>query len=142
MDEGEEAGGKLIIAHGDTAELLELEEEGLHKVAFLVQPPIDRPWVGDIRRWRDTVICAMVGDELAKLALGVGSVGEDGRPLEVDLADQFFGNSDVSSITSGQHDRYGVAQSVYSSMNLRASAASTDANALIDLSFVYTNLPI
>ena len=48
MDEGEEAGGELVKAHGDTAELLELEKEGLHKVAFLVQPPIDRPWVGDI----------------------------------------------------------------------------------------------
>lgn len=142
MDEGEEAGGELVKAHGDTAELLELEEEGLHKVAFLVEPPIDRPWVGDIRRWRDTVICAMVGDELAKLALGVGSVGEDGRPLEVDLADQFLGNGDVSGVASGQHDRYGVAQSVYSSVNLRASAASTDANALIELGFVYANLPV
>ena len=142
MDEGEEAGGELVKAHGNTAELLELEEESLHKVAFLVQPPIDRPWVGDIRRWRDTVICAMVGDELAKLALGVGSVGEDGRPLEVDLADQFLGNGDVSGVASGQHDRYGVAQSVYSSVNLRASAASTDANALIELGFVFTNLPV
>ena len=142
MDEGEEAGGELVKAHGDTAELLKLEEEGLHKVAFLVQPPIDRPWVGDIRRWRDTVICAMVGDELAKLALGVGSVGEDGRPLEVDLADQFLGNGDVSGVASGQHDRYGVAQSIYSSVNLRASAASTDANALIELGFVFINLPV
>ena len=79
----------------------------------------------------------MVGDELAKLALGVGSVGEDGRPLEVNLADQFLGNGDVSGIASGQHDRYGVAQSVYSGVNLRASAASTDANALIGLGFVY-----
>ena len=111
-------------------------------MAFLVQPPIDRPGVGDIRRWRDTVIRAVGRDILAKLALGVGSVGEDGRPLEVDLADQFFSNSDVSSVASGQHDRYGVAQSVYSSVNLRASATSTDANALIDLGFVYTNLPI
>ena len=142
MDEGEEAGGELVIAHGDTAELLELEEEGLHKMAFLVQPPIDRPWVGDIRRWRDTVIRAVVGDILAKLALGVGSVGEDGRPLEVDLADQFLGNGDVGGITSGQHDRYGVAQSVYSGVNLCASAASTDANALIDLGFVHTNFPV
>ena len=87
-------------------------------------------------------IRAVGRDILAKLALGVGSVGEDGRPLEVDLADQFFSNSDVSSVASGQHDRYGVAQSVYSSVNLRASATSTDANALIDLGFVYTNLPI
>ena len=142
MDEGEEARCELVIAHGDASELPELEEEGLHKMAFLVQPPIDRPWIGDIRRWRDTVIRTVVGDILAKFALGVGSVGENGRPLEVNLADQFFSNSDVSSITSGQHDRYGIAQSVYSSVNLRASAASTDANALIELGFVYTNLPI
>ena len=142
MDEGEEARCELVIAHGDAAELLELEEEGFHKMAFLVQPPIDRPWIGDIRRWRDTVIRTVVGDILAKFALGVGSVGENGRPLEVNLADQFFSNSDVSSITSGQHDRYGIAQSVYSSVNLRASAASTDANALIELGFVYTNFPI
>ena len=142
MDKRQEAGSEFVEAGGDPTELLELEEEGLHKVAFLVQPPIDRPGVGDIRRWRDTVIRIVVGDELAKLALGVGSVGENGRPLEVNLADQFFSNSDVSSITSGQHDRYGIAQSVYSSVNLRASAASTDANALIELGFVYTNLPI
>ena len=142
MDEGEEARSKLVKAHGDTAELLELEEEGLHKVAFLVQPPIDRPGVGDIRRWRDTVIRTVVGDELAKLALGVGSVGEDGRPLEVNLANQFLGNGDVSGIASGQHDRYGVAQSLYRGVNLCASATSTDANALIDLGFVYTNLSV
>jgi len=135
MDEGEEAGGELVKAHGDTAELLELEEEGLHKVAFLVQPPVDRPGIGDIRRWRDTVIRVVVGDILAKLALGVGSVSEDGRSLEINQADQFLGNSDVSGIASGQQDRYGVAQSVYSGVNLGASAATTHSNALIDLGF-------
>ena len=50
MDEGEEARGELVIAHGDPTELHEPEEEGLHKMAFLVQPPIDRPGGGDIRR--------------------------------------------------------------------------------------------
>jgi hypothetical protein len=58
------------------------------------------------------------------------------------LADQFLGNGDVSGIASSQHDRYGVAQSVYSGVNLRASAPSTDANALIGLGFVYANLPV
>ena len=101
MDEREEARDELVIAHGDAAEYLELEEEGLHKMAFLVKPPIDRPWFGNIRRWRNTVIRAAVGDILAKLALGAGSVGEDGRPLEVNLADQFLGNGDVSGIANG-----------------------------------------
>ena len=102
MDEGEEAGGKLVIAHGDTAELLEIEEEGFHKMAFLVQPLIHVPGVGIIRSRQDTEIRVIVGDELAKFPLAIGSVGEDGRSSEINLADQFFGNDDVSGITGGQ----------------------------------------
>ena len=41
MDEGEEARGELVKEHGDTAELLEIEEESLRKMAFLVQPSIE-----------------------------------------------------------------------------------------------------
>ena len=48
MDEGEEARCELVIAHGDPTELLELEEEGFHKMALLVKPPIDEPGVGII----------------------------------------------------------------------------------------------
>ena len=142
MDEREEAGSELIETGSDPSELLELEEEGFHEMTLLVKPPIDVPRIGIIFPWRDTEIRVVVGDELTELPLAVGSVGENGRPLEVDLADQFLGDSNVRGIASGQHDRYGIAQSVYSGVNLRASAASTDANALIELGFVYTNLPI
>lgn len=38
MDEGEKAHGELIKAHGDTAEFLEFEEEGSHKMALPVLP--------------------------------------------------------------------------------------------------------
>ena len=38
MDEGKETGSELIIANGDSAELLEFEEELFHKMAFLVKP--------------------------------------------------------------------------------------------------------
>ena len=41
MDESEEAGSELIETGGDPSELLELEEEGFHKMALLVKPPID-----------------------------------------------------------------------------------------------------
>ena len=43
MDESKEAGSELVIANGDSAELLELEEESFNKMAFLVKPPIDEP---------------------------------------------------------------------------------------------------
>ena len=142
MDESKEAGSEFIEAGGDPTELLELEEEGFHKVTLLVKPPIDVPRICIILPWWNTKIRVVVGDKLAELPLAIGPVGENGRSLEVDLADQFLGNSNVRGIASGQYDRYGVAQSVYSSMNLRASAASTDANALIGLGFVYANLPV
>ena len=142
MDESEEAGSELIETGSDPSELLELEEKGFHKMALLIKPPIDIPRIGIIFPWRDTKIRVVVGDKLAEIPLAVGPVCENGRALEVDLADQFLGDSNVRGVASGQQDRYGIAQSVYSGVNLRASAASTEANALVELGFVYANLPI
>ena len=135
MDESEEAGSELIETGGDPSELLELEEKGFHKMVLLVKPPIDIPRIGIIYPRRDTEIRVVVGDELTKLPLAVGPVSENGRPLEVNLADQFLGDSNVRGIASGQNDRNGIAQSVYSGMNLGASTATADANALIYLGF-------
>lgn len=135
MDEGKEAGSEFIEACSDSSELLELEEEGFHKVTFLVKPPIDIPRIGIILPRRDTEIRVMVGDELTELPLAVGPVSENGRPLEVNLADQFFGDSNVRGIASGQQDRNGIAQSVHSGVNLRASAATAHSDALINLGF-------
>ena len=135
MDEGKEAGSELIEACGDPLELLELEKEGFHKMAFLAEPPIDIPRIGIIFPWRDAEIRIVVGDELTELPLSVSPVSENGRPLEVDLADQFLGDSNVRGIASGQNDRNGTAQSVHSGVNLGASAATAHSNTLINLSF-------
>ena len=135
MDEGKEAGSELIEASGNTSELLEFVEEGFHKVTFLIKPPIDVPRIGVVFPRRDTEIRVVVGDELTELPLAIGPVGENGRSLEVDLADQFLGDSNVRGIARGQQDRYGVAQSVHSGVNFGASAATAHSNALIDLGF-------
>ena len=135
MDEGKEARSEFIKTSGNPSELLELEEKGFHKVALLVEPPVDEPRVGIIFPWRDTEIRIVVGDELTKLPLAVGSVSENGRPLKVDLADQFLGDSNVRSVSCGQQNCYGVAQSVYSGVNLGASATTAHSDALIDLGF-------
>jgi len=104
-------------------------------VALLVEPPVDVPRVGIIFPWRDTEIRVVVGDKLTELPLAIGSVSENGRPLEVDLADQFLGNGNIRGIAGGQQDRNGIAQSVYSGVNLGASAATAHSDALIDLGF-------
>ena len=135
MDKSQEARSEFIEASGDPSEFLELEEEGFHKVTLLVKPPIDVPRIGIIFPGRDTEIRVVVGDELTELPLAVGSVSENGRSLEVNLADQFLGDSNVRGIASGQQDRNGIAQSVYSGVNLGASAATAHSDALIDLGF-------
>ena len=100
MDESKEAGSEFIEAGGDPTELLELEEEGFHEMTLLVKPPIDVPRIGIIFPGRDTEIRVVVGDELTELPLTVGPVSEDGRPFEVNLADQFLGDSNVRGIAS------------------------------------------
>ena len=135
MDESQEARSELIEAGGNPPELLKLEEEGFHKMAFLVEPPIDIPRIGIVFPRRNTEIRVVVGDELTELPLAVGFVSENGRSLEDNLADQFLGDSNVGSVASGQQDRYGIAQSVYSGVNLGASAATAHSDALIHLGF-------
>ena len=135
MDEGEEAGSEFVEAGGDPTELLELEEEGFHKVTLLVKPPINVARIGIISPRRDAEIRVVVSDELTELPLAVGSVSENGRPLEVNLADQFLSDSNVRSVSCGQQNCYGVAQSVYSGVNLGASATTAHSNALINLGF-------
>ena len=101
MDEGKEARSEFIKTSGNPSELLELEEKGFHKMALLIKPPIDIPRIGIIYPRRDTEIRVVVGDELTELPLAIGPVGENGRSLEVDLADQFLGDSNVRGIASG-----------------------------------------
>lgn len=136
MDKGKEASSELVVADGDSAELLELEEEGFHKMAFLVEPPIDEPRIGVVRLGRDAEIRVVVGDKLAKLPFAVSPVSEDCGSFQVNPAEQFFCDSDVASIASGQHDINRIAQGVHNGVNLSASATSTDADALIDLGFL------
>ena len=135
MDKSQEAGSEFVEAGGDPTELLELEEEGFHKVTLLVKPPINVPRIGIISSRRDAEIRVVVSDELTELPLAVGSVSENGRPLEVNLADQFLSDSNVRSVSCGQQNCYGVAQSVYSGVNLGASATTAHSDALIDLGF-------
>ena len=135
MDESKEAGGELVIANGDSAELLEFEEELFHKMAFLVKPPIDVPRISFTLPGRDTEIRVMVGNKLAKCPFAIGFISKDGRPFQGNPAEQLFSDSDVMNVAGGQHDLYRVAQSVHNGVNLGASTAAAHSDALINLGF-------
>ena len=142
MDKSEEARGEFIIARGDSAELLEFEEECFHKVAFLVEPPIDEPRIGLVIPGRDAEIRVVVSDKLTQRPFAVSFVREDGRTIQANSADQFFSNSDIMDITGGQHDLNRIAQGVHNGVNLGASAAATDTDALIGLGFILAILRV
>ena len=76
MDESKEAGGELVIANGDSAELLELEEEGFHKVTLLVKPPIYIPRIRFITLGRDAEISSVGGNILPQFPFSVGFVSQ------------------------------------------------------------------
>ena len=136
MDESKEAGSELVIANGDSAELLELEEEPFYKMAFLVKPPIDVPRISFTIPGRDTKIRVMVGNKLAKRPFAIGFISKDSRSFQGNPAEQLIGDSDIMNVAGGQHNLYRVAQSVHDSVDLGASATATDSNALIGLSLV------
>ena len=138
MDEGKEAGSELIVADGDSAKLLEPEEEPFHKMALLVKLPIDKPRVSLILPGRDTEIRVMVGNKLTKRPFAIGFIRQDGRPFQGHSAEQFVSNRDLVNVTGGQHNLDRIAQSVHDSVNLRASAAAAHSNARIGLRPVLT----
>ena len=135
MNEGKETGSELIIANGDSAELLEFEEELFHKMAFLVKPPIDVPRISFTIPGRDTKIRVMVGNKLAKRPFAIGFISKDSLSFQGNPAEQLFSDSDIMNVAGGQHNLYRVAQSVHNGVNLRASATAAHSDALINLGF-------
>ena len=125
MDEGKEVACELVVANGDSAELLEFEEELFHKMTFLVKPPIDVPRISITIPGRDAEVCIMIVNKLSKRPLAVGLISEGGRSFQGDTTEQFFSNGNIVNIAGSQHDLDRVAQGVHNGVNLGASPGSS-----------------
>ena len=62
------------------------------------------PWIGGIRLGRDVEIRVLVSDKLAEHPLSAGPVRREARTFQVNLAEQFFSDSDIVSaaVTAGE----------------------------------------
>ncbi len=78
MDKSKETRSELIIAGSDSAELLEFEEKGFHKMAFFVEPPIDKPGIVFILSGWDAEIRIVNGDKFAQRPFAISLVRENG----------------------------------------------------------------
>ncbi len=82
MDEGEEARSEFIITGGNPAELLELEKERFHKMAFLIKPPIDIPWIDFVIFGRNAEICIVVSNKLPQRPFSIGLISKDSSTFQ------------------------------------------------------------
>lgn len=96
MDESKEAGSELVIANGDSAELLEFEEELFHKMAFLVKPPIDVPRISlHILKGENTM---KTKEELNALKEEVDTLNKKLAELNEEELEQVAGGNDDPSV--------------------------------------------
>ena len=138
MYKREKARSEFVVASGNTAKFLELEEEVLHNMAFFILPPINMPRVNAVLPGRNAEICAAVGDVFSESPLSVRPIRDHSRSLQLNSAEQFFRDRDVAGVSGRQHDLDRIAQGIHDNMNFRAPAASAHANALIGLRPVLT----
>ena len=116
--------GMLVVTGGYAAKLFQFEEEALHKMAFLVSPPVAEPRFMFIRLWWDTVI-GIVGDNvLTQSECPIRLVSQHRSAIEVDMAQQFLGYHDIVHVSSRKLDVNWISQRVNDRVNLRAASAA------------------
>lgn len=84
LDHGEEVGSELVVAVGDTAEVLLLGEEPLNQVALAVEPLAEAGLPAPVALGRDVGRGALLLDQIADTVGVVGLVGQhDGARAKV-----------------------------------------------------------
>lgn len=123
-----EVAEELVVAGGDTAELLELGEHALDAVAFLVEARVARVLDGPIRPWRDDGLGPDLAQGLVEVVGVVGLVGDDGGGLEA--IEQGGRLDDVASVAWRQDEADWQSERVDAGVDLGPEAASRAAKTL------------
>ena len=131
MNESKETHSKLVITGSDPAKFLQFQEERLYQVSLLVQAPIHIPRVRIVGLRRDAEISAMIGNILPQFPFSIGLVGQNShsRP-QANGFQHFLRDLHVMYVPGGKLHMDWIAQGVNNSVDLGASAASADADAL------------
>lgn len=77
MNESEKAVSALVIAGGNAAKLLKLQEEPLYQMTFLVKAPIHIPRVRFVTFGRNAEISTLISDVLPQFPFPVCFVGQN-----------------------------------------------------------------
>lgn len=128
-DDGEEVAGGLLVAGGDTAELLEFGEATLDQVAFLVELSMERMLLRP--RWvvGDDRDSTCLGDGLTEVVGVVGGIGQRGGGSI--LAEQSRSLRHIAALAGGEDNPGWATQAADGQVDLGAQAAAGSANGLM-----------
>ena len=126
MDAGEENLGELVVARGDSPEMLELVEETLNEIAFAVEGEVARARGFSVGfGWDDWDDRSIVegGDEGIRVERLVGD-----QSAGIDGFDQRFGTSQIVILAWAEHHLDGIAEGIDEHVNFggQSAAGSTD----------------
>ena len=114
-------GQELVVAGGDTAELLQLVEEALDEVAFLVEDLVVRPSLLSVPLGRNDRVRSGVVDGLVQMVSVVSLVGDHG--LRVEACDQLVAAGGIMALTWPEQQAHRVAEHVRGRVDLGAQPA-------------------
>ena len=128
MNKRQEGGGKLVVAGGDSSEVLEACEETFDQVAIPVDMPIERARIDAIRARRNHCLSALRGNHLDKGVGVVPFVGNDESSLLI--LDERCGLFDVGDLSSRKNHAQRIAQGIHGNVQFGGQAAPRAADFL------------
>ena len=122
MDHCEEVGSQLVVAGGDAAEVFELAEEALDRVALFVERAVEGALFGAIGSGLDDGSGAGLLDRVVEVLGVVGGVGDDRSGSEA--FDQFGGPQDLALLARAGDEPGRLARRIRRGVDLGAQAAA------------------
>ena len=133
-DGGEEVAGQLVVAGGDSSEVLQLVEEALDEIAQAVDGMVDRSLVLTIALGGDMRLRSMLGDEIDDVLGVVAAIG-DGIARRFQAVEQSWYGGLIGSLARRQDEPDRQAVGIDDSVDLGAQSSTRTADGVIRTPF-------
>lgn len=131
VNKGFEAADQLVISHGDAGVMLELIEETLDQMAFLILPPITFPRILVVYFRRYGKSRTLFADEVTNTLGTVGLVSHNNASTDIDQGQNICGDCAVVDVPTRKQQFDRVAKRIDQRVNLCILPAARYADVLI-----------
>jgi len=127
-DEAHEVGEELVVAGGDTPELLEFIEKAFDAIAFFIDSAIVLVLVSALRHGRNDGDGVFVENDIVQAVGVIGAIGQ--YIVGIKAVDQRFSLSDIAILPRRADQAQGIAQSLDGGMDFGGQPSFGPAQAL------------